>query len=82
MAVRNSTARTSTNTVSLKVGEIYLTLIQKDWTVGKDYLYFVKKRILNGKIEIPSIETKTGISPFLLGYCSKELKNGVEFTWN
>lgn len=82
MAVRNSTSRTSTNTVSLKVGDIYITLMQKDWTVGKAYLYSVKKRILSGKIQVPSIDTKTGLSPYLIGYCSKELSNCVEFIWN
>ena len=82
MAVRNSTARTSTNTVSVTINGIYITLMQKDWTVGKQYLYSIKKRILSGKIQIPSIEEKTGIAPYLLGYCHKETKNGVEFIWN
>lgn len=82
MAVRNQHSRQSTNTVSMNINGIFITLIQKDSTVGKQYLYYIKKRILSGKIVIPSIEEKTGISPFLLGYCHKENKNGVEFVWN
>jgi len=82
MAVRNQNSRTSTNTVTLNVNGIILTLIQKDWTVGKSYLYSVKAKILSGKIQLPSIEEKTGTSPFLLGYCHKSINNGVEFVWN
>ena len=82
MATRNQHARTSTNTVSLRINGIYITLISKDWTVDKSYLYFIKSKILNGKIQIPSIEEKTGKSPFLIGYCHKQISNGVEFLWN
>ena len=82
MAVRNQNSRQSTNTVTLSINGIILTLIPKDWTVGKSYLYYVKAKILSGKIQLPSIEEKTGTNPFLLGYCHKSINNGVEFVWN
>ena len=82
MAVRNQNSRTSNNTVILTVNGVIITLIQKDWTVGKSYLYSVKAKILSGKIQLPSIETKTGTSLFLSGYCHKSINQGVEFVWN
>ena len=82
MATRSHHARQSSNTVSVRVGEIYLTLLPNDWTVDKSYLYLIKKKILSGKIVLPSVQEKTGIQPFLLGYCSKEIDGGVKFVWN
>ena len=82
MAVRNQNSRQSRNDVTFSINGIYITLIPKDWTTPKSYLYSIKKRILENKIEIPSILEKTGMHPFLIGECSKELKNNVNFYWN
>lgn len=78
MAVRNQHTRKSSNSVDFLISGIYLTLLPKDCSVSKSYLYSVKKKILDSKILLPSIETKIN-QPFLLCYCSKE---GVDFVWN
>ena len=82
MATRNQHARQSSNTVSLEINGIYLTLLSKNWNTDKSFLYLIKEKIINGKINVPSIEEKTGVQPFLLGYCNKEIPNVVEFIWN
>jgi len=75
--------RQSSNFVTLSLNGLFITLMAKDYTVSKSYLYSIKKKILNNQIRIPSVSERTqGSAPYLLGYCSKELANGVEFLWN
>jgi hypothetical protein len=82
MAVRSQNSRQSKNDVTFIINNIYVTLLPKNWETPKSYLYSIKKRILEGKIEIPPIAEKTGTQPFLIGECSKAIENNVEFYWN
>jgi hypothetical protein len=79
MAVRNQHTRTSTNNVMFTFNKVIVTLLSDDNSIYKSKLYSIKNKILSGKITIPDISTKTGISPFLLGYCSND---EVRFVWN
>lgn len=82
MAVRNQHARTSSNHLLFIKNGIYITLVPKDWQTSKSFLYSIKKRILEEKIQIPSVSEKTGTQPFLVGECSKTIENKVVFYWN
>ncbi len=77
MGARNRHARTSTNDVVFIHEKIVITLTANG--VYKSTLYSVKKRIIDGKVKLPSIKSKTGNSPFLVGECSK---GKIRFYWN
>jgi hypothetical protein len=79
MAVRNSRPRTQDDYIFANYNEQRFML-----NIGafqtKAILYSTRKRLLNGKIEIPNMDNPKKLGTILITCCKKD-EGGLKFAW-
>lgn len=77
MAVRNSRPRTQSNHISVTYNGQRFMLLVGDFQ-SKQIIYSTKKKLLEGKIEIPKLDNPKNLSCILIT-CAKKNEGGLKF---